>query len=259
MGVSTKELFKQIETGAIQSVDFLPDFANEVRTYVRETGMLEKSLRTSRVAMNRFVTDYKLNVANMFEGNDGGIDSGLTDFFSAGSSVFESFRPYMKGLGDLFGGVIEAATKTGLSLFQTTVEPFLLALREGDAEAERRRHERANEDSMLGDVQRAWDKGIVDLKLWATSALLAQEKANYYGAVAVDKRNERFSRFKTGDYLNDPSTLLSIASKPSTTATNNLTQDINITVDGAKDPDAVGKEVMDILFNYSKSGMATGR
>lgn len=115
MGIATQDLYKQIETGQIQSVDFIPGFAKNVRAYIRETGMLEASMKTSRVAMQRFGTAFKLNILESF---DAGVESGLSDFFNNLTSIAKNAAPVFRTLGRVVGKILSTISVVLRSLYQ---------------------------------------------------------------------------------------------------------------------------------------------
>ena len=121
MGVSTKELFKMMEQGQIMTDEFLPKFSKELRKAVREGGALGAALNTSRVAMNRFGTAFKLNVLDSFEA---GADSGLGIFFNELTYTLEELSPAFKILGAVFGKVM-GAFGTSVHLVYQFIRPFV--------------------------------------------------------------------------------------------------------------------------------------
>lgn len=117
LGVTTKQLYKEIEKGTIQSVDFAPEVIKYWRQYVRETGMLTQQLKSSRVAMQRFGTTFKENVLNAF---DEGMEGGLGNFFNDMSRFLEDHAPLFKSLGVIFGNIFSAMSTVVLALGQAT-------------------------------------------------------------------------------------------------------------------------------------------
>jgi len=122
MGVGTQELYKLIETGTIQSVDFAPEVVSQWREYVRDTGMLEAAINTSRVAMSRFGTTFKENVLDAF---DAGADGGLASFFNNMTALLEDAAPTFRVIGKVFGEVVDAVGWILRALYQIA-RPFTM-------------------------------------------------------------------------------------------------------------------------------------
>lgn len=260
LGVSTKELFKQIESGAIQSVDFLPDFADEVREYVRQTGMLDESLKTSRVAMNRFITNYKLNVSGAF---DEGLDSGLGEFFNSLSNIMEEMNPLFRMFGDVLGGVFDVISPI-LSMAWQLIRLITVPL--------------AGAFNTMSD---SLDKPVESMNLleqalygvWTVLKTLAAVVVYPFAKLeeGLDWLDDWFANtdstldkmaVKAGNLTGSPAGLTSSfrASDPSTTANNttNVSQQNAFTIEGSKDPEAVSREIQSILEQQFSASVATG-
>lgn len=256
MGVSTKELFKQIETGAIQSVDFLPDFANEVRAYVRETGMLEASLRTSRVAMNRFVTNYKLNVADAFRE---GVDSGAGQFFEMLANTMEELNPLFRTFGDILGGILNIVSPFFSALWQIVRIPIALI---------------SGVFNMLSD---SLDKPLEKMNLFEKVLLTVFRGVKALAAAILypfakleqgldwldtwfSKNDNKIQALSSGakSVGGSPSNISTSAASMSTSNNNNVINETHIQIDGSKNPEDVGKAVQDALDKTFAASFATG-
>ena len=258
LGVSTKELFKQIETGRIQSVDFLPNFADEMRTYVRETGMLTASLNTSRVAMNRFTTTYKLGVDRAFSS---GLDKGVSEDFNSLSNIMTELGPVFEFFGTIAGFALKIAGPILTALWQMArglislvVTPFNL-------------------------LSQSLEKSVEDMNFFELALLGVYDGLKQLAAVVLypfakleegldwldnwmDGTDAKLSgmSIKTGNIGGSP---VGVANAMSSSAaggnTNNSTSQTNtIMIDGAQDPVAVGEAVSRALDLEFSSAFATG-
>lgn len=258
LGVSTKELFKQIETGAIQSVDFLPNFADEIRTYVRETGMLEASLKTSRVAMNRFVTSYKLGVEKSFSS---GLDSGLSDFFNSLSNIMVELGPVFEGFGVVVGTVMKVLGpllsmiwQIGRAVVNFFVIPFNLLSRSLEKPTEQMN---VLEFAIWG----VYD-ALKKVASWVIYPFAKLEQGLDWLDKWMDGTDDKLSKMsiKTGNIGGSPAGVANAMSSSSGGGnTNNSTSQTNtIMIDGAQDPVAVGEAVSRALDLEFSSAFATG-
>lgn len=125
MGVTTQELFKMMEKGELVASDFLPKFTKTLRETVREGDALGEGLKTSRVAMARFGTSFKLNILDSF---DAGMESGLASFFNSLSDTTKSAVPLFQIIGKIFGGL---TTVLGVIIFtvKELTRPFTIFFR----------------------------------------------------------------------------------------------------------------------------------
>ena len=128
LGVSTEKLFKQIESGKIRSVEFLPNFSKSIRKYISDSGQLVESLKTSRVALGRFKTSFSVNVMDAFEA---GADEGLAEFFRSLQGGLEKLNPLFKVLGRGFGFLMKLAGGL-IRVLSFITTPFQLAARAVD-------------------------------------------------------------------------------------------------------------------------------
>lgn len=103
MGVTTQELFKMMEQGQLVASDFLPKFTKTLREAVREGNALGEGLNTSRVAMARFGTSFKLNILDSF---DAGMEGGMADFFNSLTTFTKEMAPIFRVLGKFVGTVL---------------------------------------------------------------------------------------------------------------------------------------------------------
>lgn len=103
MGVTTQELFKMMEQGQLVASDFLPKFTKTLREAVRQGNALGEGLNTSRVAMARFGTSFKLNILGAF---DAGSEKGLATFFNQLTALMENAAPAMRVIGKVVGGLL---------------------------------------------------------------------------------------------------------------------------------------------------------
>lgn len=103
MGVTTQELFKMMERGELIASDFLPKFTKALRETVREGNALGEGLNTSRVAMARFGTSFKLNILDSF---DAGAERGMADFFNSLTTFTKEMAPLFRVLGKVVGTVL---------------------------------------------------------------------------------------------------------------------------------------------------------
>lgn len=259
LGVSTKELFKQIESGAIQSVEFLPDFADEVREYVRQTGMLDASLKTSRVAMNRFVTNYKLNVSGAFEE---GLDTGLGEFFNSLSNIMEEMSPLFRMFGDALGWVLDVISPL-LSMAWQLVRVITVPLA-----------------GAFNTISDSLDKPVESMNLleqalygvWTVLKTLAAVVVYPFAKLeeGLDWLDNWFANtdtkldkmaIKAGNLTGSPENLTGTFKgngATTNTSTNTVTQQNTFTVEGTKDPEAVGREIQNILEQQFSASVATG-
>ena len=130
MNMKTPELLKQIESGKLMSVDFLPNFADKMREYVRESGQLEESLKTSQRAMGRFKQAFEQGVLAAF---DSGIEGGLADFFKDLTVSMKKMTPVFQFVGKVFGGLFDIVGSLIRALVQ--VSPLLFLLGDKGTEA----------------------------------------------------------------------------------------------------------------------------
>lgn len=115
MGVGTEELLKQIETGNLRSVNFLPNFADKVREFVRESGQLEASLKTSQRAMGRFKNAFEQGVLSAF---DAGAEKGLAAFFKDLTVSMKKLEPLFEVIGKVAGAVFEILGQLARAIVQ---------------------------------------------------------------------------------------------------------------------------------------------
>lgn len=124
VGVSTKELFKMMEQGQLVSSEVLPKFAKQLKIATREGGALEAGLKTSRVAMQRFGTAFKLNILDSF---DAGLESGLGEFFNNLTAIVGNAAPTFEFLGMTVGKLLSILS-TGLLALQQFARPLIILL-----------------------------------------------------------------------------------------------------------------------------------
>jgi tape measure domain-containing protein len=124
MGMSTQDMLKQIETGKIQSVNFLPDFADELRKFVNESGMLDAALKTSRSAMGRFKNSFENNVLAAF---DSGTEVGMADFFNHLNEALKDSGPMFRSLGAVMGGAL-SLIGLGIRSLTQVFRPLFIAV-----------------------------------------------------------------------------------------------------------------------------------
>lgn len=261
MNVSTKELFKLIETGSIQSVDFLPDFADEVRAYVRETGMLTASLKTSRVAMNRFVTNYKLNVAGAF---GEGLDSGLGEFFSSLSNIMEELNPVFRAFGDILGSIFEFFSPVMSMIWQLVRIPISLfsGIFNTLSDSLDKPIEKMNWLELA--LHGVWTalKNIAAVVIYPFAKL--EEGLDWLDRWFAETDNKlsivggKAGALASGSPANLSGTFGSGGGGNTTTNSNQVSQQTTINIDGAKDPAAVGREVQNALDQQFALSIATG-
>ena len=115
MGVTTQQLFKMMEQGQIIASDFLPKFTKELRSAVREGDALGQGLNTSRVAMQKFGTAFRLNILDSF---DAGLESGLADFFNRLTASIEDGTPIFRVIGKVLGEVLSLVGTAALAFTQ---------------------------------------------------------------------------------------------------------------------------------------------
>ena len=124
VGVGTKELFKMMEQGQLVSSEVLPKFAKQLKIAVREGDALGEGLKTSRVAMQRFGTSFKLNILDSF---DAGLESGMSDFFNNLTAIVKNMAPGARVLGAALGGLLKIVSVLGRAFYQL-VRPISLFL-----------------------------------------------------------------------------------------------------------------------------------
>lgn len=122
LNVTTKELFPLIESGKIMSVDFGPQVVKEWRSFVRESGMLDKSMKTSRNAMGAFKATWLEIVDEM---SKAGLEEGLHDFFRLMTTGLENLKPLFKFLGAFFGNLLKVFSTLSL-ITQQLFRPFII-------------------------------------------------------------------------------------------------------------------------------------
>jgi tape measure domain-containing protein len=164
MKLSPQDLFKKIETGEVQSVDFLPDFADRIREVVRETGQLDAALKTSRVAVGRFKTAFEKGVLAGFEN---GTEGGLSDFFNDLTSSIKRLEPVFKVVGKV-AGVVFSVLGTTVRILIQTIRPLAMIL-----------------ESMFGKA--ADDTALLNSELRDTITLLEKIKNQYRFATGFAK------------------------------------------------------------------------
>lgn len=124
MNMTTQELQKQLELGKIQSVDFLPNYSKELRNLIRETGLLDAALQTSRTSMNRFGTAFELNILDAF---DAGLEGGLSEFFQNLTHMVKNGAPFARSIGKIVGFILELSS-TLMLMGQQFLRPFGMIL-----------------------------------------------------------------------------------------------------------------------------------
>lgn len=255
MGVLPKELFKMMERGELMADEFLPKFTKELRKAVREGGALEAGLNTSRVAMARFGTAFKLNVLDSFES---GLDSGMGDFFNALTQWVEQSTPLFTVLGKVFGVLLDTIGTGVLAMTQLTVRPILLLLKE-----------LSDETTFLGGML----AGLAEeAKRTAGHILLPfAELERFYndveekGLVSALTRDDNTpaENFMVKWAEDITKSILNTYFLPSGVDLNNVTprqnvNNVNIQIDGAQNPEVVGSIVEKKLEGIFTLGKAPG-
>lgn len=240
LNVTTEELYKKIETGQVRSAEFLPKFADEVRKYVRETNMLDKSLDTSRVAMNRLVTTYKMNVETAF---NKGLDSGLGEFFNSLSNIMEELSPVFEIFGDVLGGIMQVigpVLSAAWQLVRLIVNPIVGA---------------------FNSLSTAMDKPLDKMNFFekALRAVLDGFKTLAAGILypfaLLEEGLDSLDRWFAGSPSGAASGMGGAGATGNTTTTN---QNVEIVIDGAKNPQEVGREVQMALEQQFAKSFAGG-
>jgi hypothetical protein len=122
MGISEKEMRKQMEMGAVFATDVLPKVAKEYAKAARENGALEKAQVKVNSQFQRFLnalTDIKIA---MFEG---GMGKSLADSFQIMAKFLQDNREGFAALGNTIGSAI----KTVVAVLQVALEPIMVVVK----------------------------------------------------------------------------------------------------------------------------------
>lgn len=98
MNVTTSELESMIQKG-ISAEEFLPKFAAELRSSVKDSGALAASLNTVTAAQQRLSSELQLGIVGF---SDAGGKEGIISLFEGLSFVVKSLKPILKAIGIIF-------------------------------------------------------------------------------------------------------------------------------------------------------------
>lgn len=96
MGVTEKELFKQMEAGKVMAAEVLPKLAKEYRKAAMGNGAFDAASKKTRAELNRFMTQLSLFKNEIFEG---GFGEGLSGFFKMTSTLLKDIKPLANFIG----------------------------------------------------------------------------------------------------------------------------------------------------------------
>ena len=96
MGVTEKELFKQMEAGKVMAAEVLPKLAKEYRKAAMGNGAFDAASKKTRAELNRFMTQLSLFKNEIFEG---GFGEGLSGFFKMTSTILKDIKPLANFIG----------------------------------------------------------------------------------------------------------------------------------------------------------------
>ena len=96
MGVTEKELFKQMEAGTVMAAEVLPKLAKEYRKAAMGNGAFDAASKKTRAELNRFMTQLSLFKNEIFEG---GFGEGLSGFFKMTSTLLKDIKPLANFIG----------------------------------------------------------------------------------------------------------------------------------------------------------------
>lgn len=111
MGITEKELFKQMEAGTVMAAEVLPKLAKEYRKAAMANGAFGAASKKTRAELNRFMTQLSLIKNEIFTG---GFGEGLSYMFKGMADLLKSSR----ALATMFGVFLKSAIGTLTVPFQ---------------------------------------------------------------------------------------------------------------------------------------------
>ena len=111
MGITEKELFKQMEAGTVMAAEVLPKLAKEYRKAAMANGAFDAASKKTRAELNRFMTQLSLIKNEIFTG---GFGEGLSYMFKGMADLLKSSR----SLATVFGVFLKSAIGTLTVPFQ---------------------------------------------------------------------------------------------------------------------------------------------
>lgn len=286
MGVTTQELMKMMEQGQLMANEFLPKFSKELRTAAREGDALAEGLKTSRIAMQRAGVAFNLNVLEAF---DRGVEGGLSDFFNNIASVLKDTTPFWKVLGTAVGAVASVLgflIKVGYQVIRPIITlvsaivdagKAMLDLATATEKSKSSTGELIEEISTLSYIFRGLAAIVVlpfamlEYALDKVSAKMEKvrdgslglrdtfDQASLWGAKQVGIIGGAALQFAGLEDAGDAAFAMARraqmnSDKIGMSASNSVTVNADIKVDGSGDPEAVARAVADTLnFEISKA------
>lgn len=105
MGLTTKELNKQLQLGNVLAKDLLPKMTPMIREMANANGALATQLETARIAENRFFLTAQEGGKKVY---DSGFSEGLKELYATLSSILKDAGPQLEKIGRVFGTVFKA-------------------------------------------------------------------------------------------------------------------------------------------------------
>lgn len=105
MGLTTKELNKQLQLGNVLAKDLLPKMTPMIREMANANGALATQLETARIAENRFFLTTQDGAKKIY---DSGFSEGLKELYTTLSEILKDSGPQLEKIGKIFGTVFKA-------------------------------------------------------------------------------------------------------------------------------------------------------
>lgn len=99
MDVPVAQMFKMMENGEVLAEDVLPKVAQLLKEAAANGGALERAMKTSASAQNRFMNAWEGFLKSVFES---GVDEGLAVFFDTLTKALQILEPVVKKIGQAF-------------------------------------------------------------------------------------------------------------------------------------------------------------
>lgn len=127
MGYEVENYKKAIETGTVESVEFLTRVSDIMARQARETGALDKAMNSITAQSARLKTAWQDNVVSMFEAGTG---SNIAEFIKRLTDLTASLRPLFTILGKLAGSLLStlAAFTSGLGSLVNTIGSLITVM-----------------------------------------------------------------------------------------------------------------------------------
>ena len=123
LGLTTEELFKQMEAGKLLSADVLPKVSKQMKIAANQGGALEKKLQTTRVAQGQFFGGLEKSADKIFKS---GFGEGLAGLFRELTSVTTENDQSLKELGKTFN-VIFRVIKNVIQILEPVLKAVIRA------------------------------------------------------------------------------------------------------------------------------------